>query len=65
MESLVEQNKNRIQELEEIKEESDLGDEVKTLMQEQINNMLNENERLQQLAQEEKKKNGILGWLFN
>ena len=64
MESLVEQNQQKIQELKQIKEKANVSEEVKQIMNEQIANMEQEQERMQNLALEEQKKKGLFGWLF-
>jgi hypothetical protein len=58
------QNNQRIQELKQLREECDCDEEAKTLMQEQIQDLEEEQERLRGLAQAEKKSKGILGWIW-
>ena len=58
------QNRLKIQELNQLKEECDCDPEVKAMMQEQINNMELEQARLEQLAQSEKQSKGLIGWLW-
>jgi len=65
MEREVNQNQQRVQELKQLREECDCGEEVKTMMQEQIQKMEQEQERLQQLADKERKAQGIFGWVRN
>jgi len=65
MEQELNQNQQRIQELKQLKEECASGEEVKTMMQEQIQNMDQEQVRLQQLAEKEKNTNGVFGWVRN
>ncbi|MCD6398338.1 MAG: hypothetical protein J7L08_00260 [Candidatus Aenigmarchaeota archaeon] len=60
----VAKNQNRIQKLNQLIENCNCDPEVKTTLQEQIQNIQQEQERLRQLAQEEGKKKGIFGWLF-
>lgn len=64
LESEVNQNKERIQELKQLKEQCDCGEEVKAMMQEQIQNMEQEQTRLQELAQKEQKSKGLFGWIW-
>ena len=65
MEQELNQNQQRIQELKQLREESVGGEEVKTMIQEQIQNMEQEQVRLQQLAEREKNANGVFGWIRN
>jgi len=65
MEQELNQNQQRIQELEQLREECVCGEEVKTMMQEQIQNMEQEQVRLRQLAEKEKNTNGVFGWVRN
>ncbi|MCK4926954.1 MAG: hypothetical protein KAS11_00670 [Candidatus Aenigmarchaeota archaeon] len=58
------QNREKIQELNQLKNECDCDSEVKAMMQEQINNMEQEQARLEQLAQSEKQSKGLIGWLW-
>lgn len=64
IEQQVTQNLARIQELNQLREECDCDEEVKATLQEQIQNMEQEQERLQELAQKEKQSKGLLGWLW-
>jgi len=64
MEQEVNQNRVRIQQLKQLMEECDCDDEVKAMLQEQIQNMEQEQNRLQELAQNEKKSKGLFGWLW-
>ncbi|MBU3941873.1 MAG: hypothetical protein KKF74_03095 [Nanoarchaeota archaeon] len=64
IEQEVNQNRLRIQELKQLYEQCDCDDEVKAMMQEQIQNMEQEQNRLQELAQKEKKSKGLFGWLW-
>lgn len=64
IEDQVNQNKQRIQELKQLHEQCDCDEEVKTMMQEQIQKMEIEQNRLQELAQKEKKSKGLFGWLW-
>lgn len=58
------QNQLRIQELKQLKEECTCEQEVTQVLQEQIQNIEQEQVRLQQLAQQEKQSKGLFGWLF-
>jgi len=64
LEEKIDQNKNRIQELKEIKNNCNCSEEVVNLIQEQIQNMEQEQNRLQELTQQEKQRKGIFGWIF-
>ncbi|MCK5040116.1 MAG: hypothetical protein KAR87_04070 [Candidatus Aenigmarchaeota archaeon] len=64
LEGQINQNRLKIQELKQLKEECECDEEIKTMMQEQIQNMEQEQERLGDLAQKEKKSKGLLGWLW-
>ncbi len=63
---LQETNKNqeKLQQLKNLHQECDCDPEVKDILQEQIQNLEQEQNRLGQLAQEEKSNKGIFGWLF-
>ncbi len=65
MEKELNQNQQRIQELNRLKEQCACGEEVKTMIQEQIQNMEQEQVRLQQLTEREKNANGVFGWIRN
>jgi len=62
LQNLVDQNRVRIQQLKELKGECDCEDEVKTLMQEQIQSMELGQVKLQGLIQNERNARGIWGW---
>ena len=64
IEGQVNQNRQRIEQLKQLREQCQCGEEVKAMMQEQIQNMEQEQTRLQQLAQNEKKSKGMFGWLW-
>ena len=64
LEAEVNANMQRVHQLKQLKEQCNCTDEVRTLMQEQIQNMEQEQTRLQQLAQKEKKSKGLFGWLW-
>jgi len=64
IEQEVNRNQERIQQLTQLKEQCECGDEVKAMFQEQITNMEQEQNRLQQVAQIEKRTKGVFGWLF-
>ena len=63
IEQELNQNQQRIQELKQLKEECTCGEEIKTMIQEQVQNMEQEQERLQQLTNKEKSTNGLFGWI--
>jgi hypothetical protein len=62
LQNLVDQNLIRIQRLKELKGECDCEEEVKTLMQEQIQSMEQGQDKLQEMIQNEKNARGIWGW---
>ena len=64
MEQEVNQNQERIMQLKQLRENCTCTEEVKTMMQEQIQNMEQEQTRLNQLAQEEKQSKGLFGWMW-
>jgi hypothetical protein len=64
LEAEVNENQLRIQELKQLKDQCDCGEEVKAMMQEQIQSMEQEQARLRELAQKEKKSKGMFGWLW-
>ncbi len=65
IEQELNQNQQKIQELKQLKEECTCGEEIKTTIQEQVQNMEQEQERLQQLTDKEKSTNGLFGWIKN
>jgi hypothetical protein len=60
----VEQNQNRIQEMNQLVQQCECDNETKAVLQEQLQNIEQEQNRLQTLAQEEKQDQGLFGWLF-
>jgi len=64
IEQEVNANRQRIQTLNQLKEECDCEEPVKTMLQEQIQNIEQEQNRLQQLAQAEKQSKGLFGWIW-
>ena len=64
IEQEVNRNRERIQELKQLKEQCECDEEVKAMIQEQIQNMEQEQNRLQELAQKEKKSKGLFGWIW-
>lgn len=62
LQNLVDQNRIRIQQLKELKGECDCEDEVRTLMQEQIQSMEQGQVKLQETIQNERDARGIWGW---
>jgi hypothetical protein len=65
IEAEVNQNQERITNLKRYQQECDCEEEVKTMLQEQIQNLEQEQTRLGEMAQKEKQNNGLFGWLFN
>lgn len=58
-------NMEKLQEMKQLKDEcDDCTEEVKAMMQEQIQNMEQEQVRLQELAEKEKKSKGLFGWMW-
>jgi len=64
IEAQVNQNRQRIQQLKQLREDCSCSEEVKALMQEQIQKMEQEQTRLAGLAQAEKQSKGMLGWIW-
>ncbi len=65
IEQEVNKNQERIQLLIQLRENcEDCNEEVMAMFQEQITKMIQEQERLQQLAQDEKRSKGLFGWLW-
>lgn len=64
IEQEVSRNQQRIQQLIQLREKCDCDEEIKAMLQEQIQNMEQEQTRLKQLAQAEKKIKGIFRWLL-
>ena len=65
IEAELEQNRARLQNLTNLLEEcTDCDEEVKTMLQEQIQNLEQEQNRLRELANAEKGNKGLFGWLW-
>ncbi|MCK5476887.1 MAG: hypothetical protein KAI55_03120 [Candidatus Aenigmarchaeota archaeon] len=64
LEGEINQSRIKIQELKKLKEQCECDEEIKTMMQEQIQQMENEQTRLSGLAQKEKQSKGLLGWIW-
>jgi len=65
IEAELEQNKARLQNLTNLLEEcTDCDEEVRVMLQEQIQNLNQEQERLGELAKAEKGNKGLFGWLW-
>ena len=64
IEQEVERNRNRLQELNQLKEQCSCDAEVKAILQEQIQNIEMEQNRLEERAQTEMKSKGMFGWLW-
>jgi hypothetical protein len=60
----VEQNQNRIQEMNQVLEQCECDEDTKTVLQEQLGNIEQEQNRLQALAQQEQQDQGLFGWLL-
>jgi len=61
---LVEQNRERVQELKNLFEQSSVKAEIKEIISEQIQNIESEQNRLGELAAQENNSKGVFGWLF-
>ncbi|MBW2996708.1 hypothetical protein KY349_00035 [Candidatus Woesearchaeota archaeon] len=64
LEGQLNQNRQRLQQLQQLHEDCDCDEEVRAMMQEQIQNMEQEQNRLQELARNENKSKGLLGWIW-
>ncbi len=64
LESETKKNQEKLTELKSLKDNCDCGEEEKTMLQEQIQNMEQEQARLGELALKEKASKGILGWMW-
>jgi hypothetical protein len=64
IEQQVVQNQERIRELQQLQEECDCDEQVRAILQEQIQNVEQEQTRLQQVAQNELNDKGLFGWLW-
>ena len=64
LEQEVNQNMQRIQEMKQLHADCDCGEEAKAMLQEQIQSMEQEQNRLQELAQQEMKSKGVFGWIW-
>lgn len=60
----VNRSRQRIQQLKQLQQQSNMSEGVNAMMQEQIQAMEQEQERLQQMVQQEKQSKGLLGWLW-
>jgi len=58
LEQEVNKSQRKIQQLKQLKEQCNCSEEIKTVMQEQVQNIEQEQNRLQQLAQKEKRSKG-------
>lgn len=64
IEQQVIQNQERIRELQQLQEECDCDEQVRAILQEQIQNVEQEQTRLQQVALNELNDKGLFGWLW-
>ncbi|MBU0530185.1 MAG: hypothetical protein KKC05_00790, partial [Nanoarchaeota archaeon] len=64
IENEVIQNQERIQELKKLRETCTCDEEVKNILQEQIQSLEQEQTRLNQLSNGEKSNKGLFGWLW-
>ncbi len=64
IEEEVNKNRERIQELNQLKALCNCSAEVKAMIQEQIQNMELEQSRLQNMTVQERSRKGLLGWMF-
>jgi len=60
----VDKNQERIQELKNLWQSCGCQEELKSLLQEQVKNLEQEQNRLGELAREQADKKGVFGWLF-
>ncbi|MEM7820374.1 MAG: hypothetical protein QW761_02110, partial [Candidatus Aenigmatarchaeota archaeon] len=58
------QNRARIQKLNQLMNQCECDEQTRAMLQEQIQNIEQEQTRLQKLAQKEKQDKGIFGWLW-
>ena len=65
IEQELNQNQERVQELKQLEEECGCDEEVKAVIEEQIQSIEGEQIRLQELVNKEKSSNGIFGWVRN
>jgi len=65
MEQEVNRNRERIQQLDQLREQCDCDEQIKAMFQEQTQNMEQEQNRLQQLAQNEKQYKWLFGRFLN
>ena len=61
----IDQNRQRLEQLNQLKEDCSCSDEVKQIIQEQVQTMEQEQDRLNQIAQDEQSMSGIFGWFKN
>ncbi len=64
IEQSVNQTQDKIRELKQVREDCDCPDDVKLMLEEQIQNLEGEENRLRGLANQEQKKSGLFGWLL-
>jgi hypothetical protein len=64
MERETNRNQERIQQLLQLREECDCGEEVKSFLQEQVESLKQEQNKIEETIQEEKKVKGLFGRLF-
>lgn len=64
LEQETSQNQDRIQQLQQLKDECDCDQAVKDMIKEQVQSLEQEQARLQDLAAKESKKKGLLGWIW-
>jgi hypothetical protein len=64
LQSALDQNKEKLMELKQLKDGCECKEEVKTMIEEQIQKMEQEQTRLEAVAEKESKAKGILGWFL-
>lgn len=64
IEEAVNMTQDRVNELRQVREDCDCPDDVKLMLEEQIQNLESEENRLRARAKQEQKKNGLFGWLL-
>ncbi|MBN1274729.1 hypothetical protein JXA12_00345 [Candidatus Woesearchaeota archaeon] len=60
----VNQNRVQLQQLQQLHDDCECDEAVKTMLQEQLQLMQEEQNRLQELAEKEQRKKGLLGWIW-
>jgi hypothetical protein len=64
IEAELERNRDRLQNMTRLLDGCSCDQQVKAMLQEQVQNLQQEQTRLQELAQQEKQSKGLFGWLW-